>query len=529
MGRRAVVVGVDQEAELRLDLLVGEAEGAEHMLLKFGIGDPHRAGSQLDAVEDEVIAFRLDPAGVGVEVGEAFVEGHREGVVHRDPGPGLLVLFKERELDDPDKRPAFGDDIQPLGAGGPQGTKDRQGDAVLIGDDQRDVPLLAAEAGEDGGELLFREELRKRAAGLLVHPADKGEAFGADALRLFGQLVDLLAGVGGGAALEGDAADRTAVCDGPREDAEGGIFDQVGDILDLHPVADIRLIGAVPLHRLLVGEAGQRGRDFDPHRLLHQEVDKPFAHREDVLHVDKGHLQVDLGEFRLAVGPQVLVPEAAGELDVFVKARDHQKLLVHLGGLGQGVKAALMHPGGDDIVSRPFGGGLDHHRGVDLDKAFVREKLVGDSGNLRPFDQVLLEFPAAEVEVAVAEPQFLVGVGLVGDVERRGLGLGQDPQFGDVDFDIAGGELGVGSLPHPDGPAGHQHILASRLFGLRHDRTVGRVVKDQLDDAGAVPKVDKDQLPFIAGAVGETADHHLVASVGGGNLAAVMGPLHTRH
>ena len=33
----------------------------------------------------------------------------------------------------------------------------------------------------------------------------------------------------------------------------------------------------------------------------------------------------------------------------------------------------------------------------------------------------------------------------------------------------------------------------------------------------------------IAGAVGETADHHLVASVGGGNLAAVMGPLHTRH
>ena len=258
-------------------------------------------------------------------------------------------------------------------------------------------------------------------------------------------------------------------------------------------------------------------------------MDKPFAHREDILHIDKGHLQVDLGEFRLAVGPQILVPKAAGKLDVFVKARDHQELLVHLGGLGQRVERALVHPGGDDVVPGPFGGRLDHHRGVDLDKAFIREKLVGNSGDLRPFDQVLLQLAAAEVKVAVAKPQLLVGVGLVGDMERRGLGAGQDPQLGDIDLDVAGGKLGVGGLPHPDGAAGHQHILASRLFGLGHDRAVGRVVKDQLDDAGAVPQVDKDQLALIAGAVGETADHHLVAGVGGGNLAAVMGPLHTRH
>ena len=55
--------------------------------------------------------------------------------------------------------------------------------------------------------------------------------------------------------------------------------------------------------------------------------------------LDEGGLDVDLGELRLAVGAQVLVAEAAGDLEVFLEAGDHQELLVLLRRLRQGVEA----------------------------------------------------------------------------------------------------------------------------------------------------------------------------------------------
>ncbi|MBA7631556.1 hypothetical protein ES703_39088 [subsurface metagenome] len=60
-------------------------------------------------------------------------------------------------------------------------------------------------------------------------------------------------------------------------------------------------------------------------------ADQPLDHGIDVLLVHERHFHVDLGEFWLAVGPQVLVPEALDDLEVAVQAGDHQQLLVGLG------------------------------------------------------------------------------------------------------------------------------------------------------------------------------------------------------
>ena len=35
------------------------------------------------------------------------------------------------------------------------------------------------------------------------------------------------------------------------------------------------------------------------------------------------HFEIDLGEFRLAVGAQVFVAETAHNLEIFIEARDH--------------------------------------------------------------------------------------------------------------------------------------------------------------------------------------------------------------
>ena len=151
-------------------------------------------------------------------------------------------------------------------------------------------------------------------------------------------------------------------------------------------------------------------------------LDEAFVHGHNVFFVHKGHLQVDLGEFRLTVGPKVLITEAAGNLHIAVIAREHQQLLVELGRLGQGIELAGVYTGGHQIVTGAFGGGLDEHRGFDLHKTVLVEVVTGDLDNAVAGHQSLLHGAAAQVQIAVLEAQLLLDVGIVDDLERRGLG-----------------------------------------------------------------------------------------------------------
>ena len=47
----------------------------------------------------------------------------------------------------------------------------------------------------------------------------------------------------------------------------------------------------------------------------------------DILAIHERHLQVKLRELRLAVGAQVFVAEAAGNLEITLEAGHHQQLL----------------------------------------------------------------------------------------------------------------------------------------------------------------------------------------------------------
>jgi hypothetical protein len=52
-----------------------------------------------------------------------------------------------------------------------------------------------------------------------------------------------------------------------------------------------------------------------------------FDHREHVLLVDEGHLEVELRELEAAVGPSLLVAQAPDDLVVAILAGDHEQLL----------------------------------------------------------------------------------------------------------------------------------------------------------------------------------------------------------
>ena len=82
--------------------------------------------------------------------------------------------------------------------------------------------------------------------------------------------------------------------------------------------------------------------------------------------MDEAHLQVQLCELRLAVGPQVFVAEATGNLEVLVHAGYHQQLLHLLRRLREGVEIPRLHSAGHQEVPGPLGSALDQNGRFDF-------------------------------------------------------------------------------------------------------------------------------------------------------------------
>ena len=116
----------------------------------------------------------------------------------------------------------------------------------------------------------------------------------------------------------------------PLEHAEGRVLEVLGELGELEAEAQVGLVRTVALHRVLVGHArdrrGQVVADERPHVL--QDV---LGDLNDVVLVHEAHLDVELGELRLAIGAEVLVAVAASDLEVALHAGDHEQLLKELG------------------------------------------------------------------------------------------------------------------------------------------------------------------------------------------------------
>ena len=104
---------------------------------------------------------------------------------------------------------------------------------------------------------------------------------------------------------------------------------QLGQIADFGAVAEVRAVAAEPVHRLAIRKPGERRRDLDPHR-AERTPEQTFGDLDHLFRVGERHLHVHLGELRLAIRPQVLVPEAADDLVVAVHPSDHEQLLEEL-------------------------------------------------------------------------------------------------------------------------------------------------------------------------------------------------------
>ena len=238
--------------------------------------------------------------------------------------------------------------------------------------------------------------------------------------------------------------------------------------------AQVRLVGAVPEHRLVVAHPRATAAAAPGSRRPRRRAcSRPSIVAEDVLLLDEAHLEVELGELGLAVGAQILVAEAAGDLVVALVAAHHQQLLEQLRRLRQRVERARGQPRRHEEVARALGRRARQDRRLDLEEV-VRVEVVAD----RPVDRVahdhrVAHVLAAQVEHPVAQADHLVHLAVLVDRERRrqrlGEVLGVRRPTSSISPVLRFG-LTLPSSRRTTSPARGQHVLGPQLLGQRERR-----------------------------------------------------------
>ena len=381
---------------------------------------------------------------------------------------------------------------------------------------------IAVAASASRSAVLVGEELRDRALEPPPFALEHAAARPAPAaLRDRLQLVDLLA--------RQRRAARARGCRGRARPRRSPVFvtpnsaprTRAVTSLDLEPVAQVGPVDAVALHRVRVRHAPERRRECrDPPRA--KRAHEPLGDAHDVLLRDERRLDVDLRELRLPVGAQVLVAEAARDLEVAVEARDHQQLLVELRRLRQRVELARMHAARHQIVARAFRRRLRENRRLDLEETRVAEvRAASPASDEWRRTMLSLQLGAPQVEIAMAQPQLLRrraarrvprATGIDGRLRRADHRSDVPPNL-----DVARRQLGVAHrrrdaprrpFDQHDGLGAERSAATSQRLGRRGGR-----IERHLHEPGAVAQVDEDEPAEIARAMHPAAQSHARADV----------------
>ena len=366
----------------------------------------------------------------------------------------LGVPGEEREADDPRVVERLRVVELELGRqADPQARERQAGDGLGVGDDQDQVAGLGGEPLAELGLDVAREELGGRAGQRLGLDLEPDQALGAEGRRTRS----------GRRGPCGCTARRPRARRCPRirwpasmrllEDLELGLRGDVGDVLELEAVAQVGPVAAEPLHRRRDTRAGATGASSSsPLNSLAMAATRISIVGHDVVVVDERHLDVELGELRLPVGAEVLVAEAAGDLEIAVEARDHQELLVELGRLGQGVEMAGVNAGWGPGSRGPLRACCGPGSGVSTSRK-PRSDIVCRMSCASRWRRMKIFCMAGRrrSRIAVRQAQLLVGLGPV-HLERGRRGGVVDHQLAGADLDRAGLELGVLLAGQPRAP-----------------------------------------------------------------------------
>jgi hypothetical protein len=141
-----------------------------------------------------------------------------------------------------------------------------------------------------------------------------------------------------------------------------------------------------------------------------------------------------------------------------------------------------------------------------------------------PQPEIVLQPRPAQIEIAVAQADVFGDGPVLGNLERRCLGLVEQHDLPRQDLDLAGRELRVdrvfGAALHQAGDADDK--LRAQALGDRHQCLV--LADDDLRDAGAIANVEKGDAAQIADPVHPSQHHRFRADILGAQGAARVRP-----
>ena len=532
MGRRAILEGVDQKAEALPGAFLGETQSLEHKRLHIASMDADGAAAQLHAVKHHVIRLGAHPPGIGQQVLQVLLIGHGEGMVHGQIASFLLRPLKLREVrHEAEAEVVLSAQAQHVAHLQPQGAQGAANHVELVRAEQDEVAVLRVQRPEQLSPLVAGEVFLEDGIDLAVFMDENPRhALGSALEGMVGQVFDGGAGKLLRAALAVEGAHLAAHIRHLAEHGEGAAGSQRRHVPDGHAEAQVGLVAAVEIHALLPRQAGEIVVDLPPHGVGKNVLEQLFQVTQNILLLHKGHFHIHLGELRLAVGAQVLIPEAPGHLIIPVNAAYHQQLLEDLRALGQGIERAGMHAAGHQIVPCALGGGLAQHGGFHLIEALRVEELLRRGLNLVAELERLLHGRAAQVKVAVFQPQLLPHMGAVVHGIGQGLCLAQHGQAMGPQLHLAGEQAGVvGTLVPVANHAGHPHH-ALQMHALRQAEVrlaqVGPVAY-HLGHALPVAHVQEDHAAHVPLHLHPAAQRGLATHVLPADAAAIMRSHHT--
>ena len=293
----------------------------------------------------------------------------------------------------------------------------------------------------------------------------------------------------------------------------GKVAGQVGELVT---EAQVRLVRAEPGHGIGVGDLGDRPLHLVSGNLGPEPRHQVLGDLDHVFPGDERHLDVDLGELGLPVGPEVLVPEAADQLVVALQAGDHQQLLEQLRRLRQRVPAARPQPDGHQEIARALRRGPGQERGLHVHEAAVPHQVADQVGGRGPGAQRGGHLGPPDVEVAVAQPHLLAQLAAALHRERQRVGLGEHLHLGDGHLYLAGGQLGVLVAGRPPMATAMKPKLVKKRPVSNSSEVIGAIaMRGAVVAAARYPARQRDLLPCQrraqrAGLMG--ADHRSLTS-----------------
>ena len=354
-GGRAQAQRAQQEAELGLGLLGVEADQREHALLRprgRGCGCCPRRSPGRSAPRRR--PARAPTPGSASRRSEVLRARRREGVVRRVPPLLALVPLHEREVDDPDRAPRR---PRRPGRGARRSGRAAAEHGLATGSASATRAIRSPGAG---AEVVRASPPRNLATGERSAPSSSTAAHTRPlAPELAGLLHQLVAHPCGSrpAPAPGTTRPRTTPPRGDRalEHAEARWPPPARS----SPGSPCR--SACPGGRCRSGAWPRRGSGAGTGRSGRRPATANDSTRTRSISswtsagLDEGGLDVELGELGLAVGPQVLVAEAADDLVVALQAAHHQELLEELRALGQRVPGAALQAARHQEVARALG------------------------------------------------------------------------------------------------------------------------------------------------------------------------------